>query len=280
MNVGAGQVFVNRSEHLRVLADRQRDWPQARYTLVQLGEPPLFDIAADGLVWRQGGGPFPADGIYLGQIDGTDSWAIPGSLANGSSLRSLGTQLGALDTAQATTAQALVGWHHNNPYCARCGAPTRATHLGWQRDCPAGHQFFPRTDPSVIVLITDGADQVLLARNCTWPTGRFSVLAGFVEAGESLAEAVHREIGEEVGLPVRQLVYLGSQPWPFPQSLMVAFRVCADPDLPIRCAPGEIAEARWVNRGAVRAALAGQTGDFSLPSAVSIAYRMLADWAD
>ena len=120
----------------------------------------------------------------------------------------------------------------------------------------SGHEDYPRTDPAVICLVHDGAERVLLARQPVWPEGRFSVLAGFVEAGESLEACVLREIHEEVGVPVREVSYLGSQAWPFPRSLMVGFQAVADADAPLRPAEGEIAEAMWVTRDELRAALA------------------------
>ncbi len=126
------------------------------------------------------------------------------------------------------------------------------------------------------------ADRVLLARQPVWPPQRYSVLAGFVEVGESLEACVRREIEEEVGVLVDRVRYLGSQPWPFPRSLMLGFSAVADPSVPLRPADGEIEEARWVHRDTVRAALESETGAVEgllLPPGVSIAYRMLRGWA-
>jgi NAD+ diphosphatase len=135
--------------------------------------------------------------------------------------------------------------------------------------------------------VHDGADRVLLARQPVWPAGRFSVLAGFVEAGESLEACVLREIHEEVGVVVRDVRYLGSQAWPFPRSLMVGFHALADPEAPLVPADGEIAEAKWVTRAEVREALGrgdwggepSQTRPLLLPGSISIARSMLDSWA-
>ena len=148
----------------------------------------------------------------------------------------------------------MLNWHDAARFCARDGSPTQPVHAGWHRVCEAhGHEEYPRTDPAVICLVHDGADRVLLARQPVWPEGRFSVLAGFVEAGESLEACVLREIHEEVGVRVRDVRYLGSQAWPFPRSLMVGFQAVADADAPLRPADGEIAEAMWVTRAELRA---------------------------
>jgi NAD+ diphosphatase len=163
---------------------------------------------------------------------------------------------------------------------------------GWHRVCEAsGHEEYPRTDPAVICLVHDGgsgdAARVLLARQPVWPEGRYSVLAGFVEAGESLEACVLREIHEEVGVRVHDVSYLGSQAWPFPRSLMIGFSALADPTDQLVLADGEIAEAMWVTRAELRRALdAGDWGarqqaerPLLLPGRVSIARSMLESWA-
>ena len=120
-----------------------------------------------------------------------------------------------------TTATALLTWHDAAGFCPRCGLPSVPSPAGWSRMCPRHHEDFPRTDPAVIVLVHDGVDSMVLARQPIWPIGRMSVLAGFVEAGESLEHTVAREVLEEVGVHVTDVSYLGSQPWPFPRSMMV-----------------------------------------------------------
>jgi NAD+ diphosphatase len=204
-------------------------------------------------------------------------------------LRMTGAILDGMGAGLFVTAVAVLNWHDTARYCARDGSPTRVGAAGWHRSCEAvGHEEYPRTDPAVICLVHDaGAGEsarVLLARQPVWPIGRFTVLAGFVEAGESLEGCVRREIHEEVGVHVRDVAYLGSQAWPFPRSLMLAFEAVADPDAPLAPADGEIAEAMWVTRADLRVALrAGDWGateaSLLLPGKVSIARSMLESWA-
>ena len=247
-----------------------------------------------GLRMLDGDAP-PADAVLLGEADGTAYWGVRGvpgpaeDPADWRDLRMVGAVLDPLGAGLLTTAVATLNWHDQARYCARDGSPTHPAQAGWHRHCAAaGHEEYPRTDPAVICLVHDGGDRVLLARQPMWPAGRFSVLAGFVEAGESLEACVVREIHEEVGVTVRDVQYLGSQAWPFPRSLMVGFAALADPDEPLVPADGEIAEAMWVERAELRAAL--RRGDWAggvapngrpllLPGRVSIARSMLESWA-
>jgi NAD+ diphosphatase len=147
---------------------------------------------------------------------------------------------------------------------------------GWSRLCPAdGSEHFPRTDPAVIMLVHDGADRCVLGRQASWPPGRYSILAGFVEPGESAEAAVAREVAEEVGLTVTDVRYAGSQPWPFPSSLMLGFTALAVGGRTLKMVDGELADARWVSREEIRR---GEV--VALPPPVSIAYRIIADWLD
>ncbi|MHB2022887.1 MAG: NAD(+) diphosphatase [Mycobacteriales bacterium] len=190
-------------------------------------------------------------------------------------LRDLGALLEPLQAELLVTAVALSNWHHTHPHCPRCGTLTSVTAGGWSRSCPTdGSQHFPRTDPAVIVLITDGADQALLGRRVGWPMGRYSTLAGFVEPGESAEAAVVREMAEEAGVRVGELNYLGSQPWPFPASLMLGFTACADPAQPPRAGDGELADVRWFTRAQLR------HGEALLPPPVSIAHWLITGWLD
>ncbi|WP_086826611.1 NAD(+) diphosphatase [Allokutzneria sp. NRRL B-24872] len=230
-------------------------------------------------------GEAPVDGaVFLGVQDDTAYWAVRGPGAEDwQDLRMCGALLSDTDAGLMTAAVGLLAWHDLSNFCARCGSPTEAVRAGWARRCTGcGHEEYPRTDPAVICLVHDGDSHVLLARQPVWPAERYSVLAGFVEVGESLEACVEREVGEEVGVAVRSVRYLGSQPWPFPRSLMVGFSALADRDAPLVLAEGEIEHAKWVHRDEVRAAFAagGAIPGLGLPGASSIAHRMLAAWAN
>lgn len=192
-------------------------------------------------------------------------------------LRTLATGLSDRDAGAFAEALALLNWHESHGNCPRCGTETTALDGGWTRRCPScGSQVFPRTDPAVIVLITDAADRILLGSNALWENNRYSLLAGFVEPGESLEAAVIREMYEESGLRVTDPVYLGSQPWPFPASLMCGFTARLADDQP---ASGllpdgeEILELRWLTRDELRAA-----DGIILPGPSSIARAMIEKW--
>ncbi|MFG3438948.1 NAD(+) diphosphatase [Nonomuraea sp. NPDC047897] len=191
-------------------------------------------------------------------------------------LRQVGGLLGDRDAGLLVYAVALEAWHATHEFCPRCGARTEVRAGGHIRVCPVdASQHFPRVDPAVIMLVRDENDRCLLARGPQWPQGRMSILAGFVEPGESLEHAVVREVAEEVGIAVVGPRYLGSQPWPFPRSLMLGFFADAvtttiTPDA------DEIAEARWFSRDDLAAALA--CGDVRLPPPVSIARRLIETW--
>ena len=184
--------------------------------------------------------------------------------------------LGDNEAAVATAAVALDQWHRLHTHCPRCGEHTRSAMSGWERRCPAdGTSHFPRTDPAVIVVINDADDRILLARQGTWPERRHSLVAGYVEPGETAEQAVAREVLEEVGIRVTDLEFLGSQPWPFPASLMLCYRARAL-DTDIRVDGVEIVEAAWWTRDGFAADVA--SGALLLPSGVSIARRAVEDW--
>lgn len=239
---------------------------------------PATDVSAD----------LAPDAVFLGIEGGQHLWTQRvGALAgNVSDLRTGGHQLTSTELSIVTSALAILNWHAGAGYSALDGAATTLTAAGWSRTSTStGHEEFPRTDPAVICLVHDGADRVLLARAPAWPERRFSVLAGFVEAGESLETCVAREIKEEVGIDVQNVTYLGSQPWPFPRSVMIGFSAVADPQQPLQFLDGEIAEAFWFDRDEVKAAL--ELGDWAsdsdsrllLPGSISIARGMLDAWA-
>ncbi|MGC5014774.1 NAD(+) diphosphatase [Streptosporangium sp. DT93] len=191
-------------------------------------------------------------------------------------LREIGALLGDLDAGLLVYAVALEAWHSTHEFCPRCGSRTEVRAGGHIRVCPEdGSQHFPRVDPAVIMLIHDDQDRCLLARGPQWPEGRLSVLAGFVEPGESLEHAVAREVAEEVGVRVVDARYMGSQPWPFPRSLMIGFFARATTTEFVLEAE-EIAEAHWFSRAELLAAL--ESGEVRLPSSLSIARRLIEAW--
>ncbi|MFC9514304.1 NAD(+) diphosphatase [Nocardiaceae bacterium NPDC056970] len=228
------------------------------------------------------------DAVFLGLHGTRHVWAVrvPAMTGELGDLRMLGHRLDESSAGLLTTAVALLNWHDHAGFSAIDGAVTEPTMAGWSRiSSSTGHEEFPRTDPAVICLVHDGGDRVLLARQPVWPPRMFSVLAGFVEAGESLETCVVREIREEVGVDVQDVRYLGSQPWPFPRSVMIGFSAVGDPAAPLEFADGEIAEAHWFTREQVRAAL--DAGDWTsrsdaellLPGSISIARVMIESWA-
>ncbi|MBO0831988.1 MAG: NAD(+) diphosphatase [Actinobacteria bacterium] len=191
-------------------------------------------------------------------------------------LREAGPLLSDRDAGLMTEAVALANWHETFTHCPRCGTPTDPMAAGHARKCPAdASEHFPRVDPAMIVLVTDPDDRALLARNAMWPERRVSILAGFVEAGESAEMAVAREVQEETGITVDAVTYLGSQPWPMPQSLMLGFRAVAT-KTEITVDADEIAEAHWYSRDDLRTAI--ESGNLRLPPPVSIAHRIIQSW--
>jgi len=218
------------------------------------------------------------DRLYLGTSGEQPFFAVAGPLprrlgARGLGLREVGALLDDRDAGLLVHAVGLVNWHATHPCCARCGAATRVTQGGAVRvceDCSAQH--FPRTDPAVIVLVTDGADRCLLGRQPSWPPGRYSTLAGFVEPGESAEAAVVREVGEESGVRCRDVTYRGSQPWPFPSSLMLGFRAVCAADACPEVGDGELEDVRWFTREEAR-----ELG-FTAEPRLSIAQELLAEW--
>jgi NAD+ diphosphatase len=192
-------------------------------------------------------------------------------------LREAAALLGDRDAGLFTHAVALANWHVSHTHCPRDGTPTVPIAAGHARRCPAdGSEHFPRIDPAVIMLITDPDDRCLLAHNSRWPERRVSVLAGFVEPGESAEQAVAREVAEETSITVGQVQYAGSQPWPMPQSLMLGFRAVASGPLDLQVDGEEIGSARWFSRDELRAAL--EAGEVLLPPPVSIAHQLIQSW--
>ena len=193
------------------------------------------------------------------------------------SLRMFGTELSARDQGLAVEAAAMANWHAVHGFSPRTGSATEVVTGGWVRRDPEGHEHFPRTDAAIIVGVTDADDRILLGSNAAWDADRYSLLAGFVEPGESLEDAVRREVWEESGVRVEEPEYLGSQPWPFPASLMVGFRARAVDGDPSTARPDgvEILDVRWFSRDDVRER-AGDT--LLLPGRTSIARAIIEEW--
>jgi NAD+ diphosphatase len=238
-----------------------------------------FLLGVDGAGVAYFGVAGPKGGLRAGPLPGPGSGPAPPPApgVRPAGLREAGPLLGDRDAGMFTEAVALANWHATHTHCPRDGTPTVPSSAGHSRRCPTdGSEHFPRVDPAVIMLVTDDQDRCLLARNQSWPPRRVSILAGFVEPGESVEQAVIREVGEETGLAVGQIHYVGSQPWPMPQSLMLGFRAHAAGAQQIRVDGEEIAEARWFTREQLRAAVPAQ--EVLLPPPVSIAHRIIESW--
>lgn len=226
--------------------------------------------------------------IWLGRDRGRAVFAcdVPAAVAEGvglppghvfGDLRRAAARLCPAEAELAAMARALALWHASHAFCARCGSPSDLAEAGWQRLCPAcGAHHFPRTDPVVIMLVTSG-EQVLLGRSYGWPDRMHSLLAGFVEPGETIEAAVRREVAEETGIPVGAVEYLASQPWPFPASLMIG---CAGRALGTRIVldPVELEAARWMGRAEAVGMLAGRHAEVAPPRPGSIARMLLEGW--
>lgn len=191
-------------------------------------------------------------------------------------LRELGAGLDVLEDGLAAEAVALAAWHAANERCPRCGEQTAVVLGGWVRHCPAeGVDLYPRTDPAVIMAVVDADDRLLLGHAAHWPDRRFSTLAGYVEPGEGLEQAVRREVAEETGVVVGDVLYRGSQPWPFPASLMLGFRARATTTA-VTVDGVEVTEARWFTRDGLAADV--DAGRVLLPGRQSIARALVEEW--
>ncbi|MBJ6982297.1 NAD(+) diphosphatase [Luteimonas sp. MC1572] len=277
---------LDRAEHLRDDAEAlARLWADGRVLVVdaegrawaddqgQLLAPPCTSL-----------GPMPADALFLG-LRGDEGWfAMPAASAvesgepPGVDLRTAAGQWPGFEATAFAQARAVLHWRARHRHCGACGTTLTFARAGWLGRCPGcALEHYPRTDPAVIVAVSDGA-RLLLGRSPAWPPRRYSVLAGFVEPGESLEQTVVREVFEESAVRVRACRYLGSQPWPFPSSLMLGFAADAEPDVP-RC-NDELEDARWFDRDEVGAALRGESGDdgLLLSPSISISRWLIEGW--
>lgn len=241
-------------------------------------------VAGDHLAWTTAAAAPTGDRLFLGVPPGSSTaayFAVMAELpaeaaARPGSLRDVGAQLDPVEAGLLAEAAALEQWHARHPYCPRCGAETVAAMGGHLRRCVAdGSEHYPRTDPAVIMLVVDDDDRALLAGQPAWPKGRKSTLAGYVDAGETLEQAVAREVFEEVGVTVDRIHYVASQPWPFPSSLMLAFTAHAT-STSINVDGAEISEARWFTRKELATALDDET--LRLPMRASVAYYLIDTW--
>lgn len=228
-----------------------------------------------------------AGAILLGHFHGTACFAVevdapePPAIedaAEFADLRMTGGLLPADEAGLLAYARAMVYWRQRHRYCGSCGAPAAPANAGHVMRCtnPAcGEDWFPRIDPAIIVLVADASgERALLGRQASWPQGRYSTIAGFVEPGESLEDAVAREVAEETGVEVAAVDYHSSQPWPFPSSLMVGFLATASEATGIALNDGELQDARWFTRAQIA------NGEVGLPPPTSISYRLIAEWYD
>jgi len=251
---------------------------KSRCPVVRLPSPAAYLLPVDR-------GPFagiePGELVLLGDYRGLAVFtaeveaANPPELGDGAEFADLRLAAALLPHEEAglvAYARAMISFRHRHRFCGSCGAPTQPQKSGRVMVCTqpsCGTEFFPRVDPAVIVLVTDG-DRALLGRQPGWPAGRYSTIAGFVEPGESLEDAVHREVLEETGIVTGAMSYQSSQPWPFPRSLMLGFRAEAR-STEIRIGDAELEDARWFHRDELR-------GGAMLPFPQSIAYRLIQEW--
>ncbi len=242
-----------------------------------------FPLAGDetALAWRPSADLRDSDGtrMFLGVRDGVAHFALQvgrdAAAEDWATLRGALPRLAAQDAGLAVHAVGLAEWLLAHRYCPRCGGQLEVGQAGHVLTCDAcGRQQFPRTDPAVIMLVTDG-ERALLGRQAAWPAGRYSTLAGFVEPGESLEDAVRREVAEEVGVTVGEVQYFGNQPWPMPASLMVGFFARAE-TTEIAVDEDEIEAARWFTRTQVHEE--AEAGDLQLPGGISISRSLVEAW--
>ena len=291
MNVATTIAFggsrLDRADHVRADPARLAALKNSSARLLRLeGLMPVLD--EDGaLQWGSlDEAGEDAELVFLGLIDGRGMFAaVPdvGDTAPAYAIRNVWQVLGQLSPADLATyggARSLVDWHARHRFCARCGNPTAITKGGWQRNCTrCDAQHFPRVDPVAIMLV-EHEGKLLLARQSHWPPRRYSALAGFIEPGETIEEAVAREVFEESGVQVRDVRFVANQPWPFPSQLMIGCHAYAEnTDLVIDTT--ELEEAHWFTRDEISAAMAGdESGRLLMPPSVAIAYQLMKWWLE
>lgn len=296
---------LDRATHLRAEAAAMLAHPAAAVLPLWRGKP-LMTPAPRRLIWLSpddaafdgaaeppaflgvdpGGAPrFARDVSHLGPPDdGAPRPFLDGETLDhgGGAFADLRAAMAALSPAEAgdaATAKGVLEWHRANPRCARCGAATEMEDAGWRRGCPAcGAKHFPRTDPVVIMLVLHEG-RALLGRQAAWPEGMHSLLAGFMEPGETIEEAVRRETFEEAGVRVGRVAYACSQPWPFPSSLMIGC-VAEALDDALKVDPTELEAALWAEKGEIAASLAGAPARFTAARPGAVARTLLEAWVE
>lgn len=287
--MGSEREIFDRAAELRTRVDvveRLRATPGTRVVVVRDGR---LRVVGDAVLRADADSVGQADWALLGRdLDGAPVLlaSVPAETESIDSapeetwlgLRDTGGRLGAHDTDLFVTAVALAAWLRDARFCPSCGTGLDLQLAGWARRCPAcASEHFPRTDPAVIVAVesADGG-RLLLGANANWRGRMHSCFAGFVEAGESIEDTVHRELAEEAGVRLRDIRYVASQAWPYPRSLMLGFRAVAV-DEQVEADGEEILEVRWLSRDEIRSSLAGE-GPVGLPGPASIARRLIEDW--
>jgi len=274
---------VDRAAHLRTDEKYLTSaWPKAE-VLIFANE--RFAATSNQLRFQKGselGSYQPETDYFLGVKDGeaffvrhlTTDQAVNIELKT---LREVGAFLPSRDIGLAVHAQGLANWHQKHPMCSQCGGKTVAASGGSIRKCLVDNsEHYPRTDGAIIVLVKDDKDRILLGRQKVWPKNRFSTFAGFVEPGESFEQCVEREVLEEAGVELTDINYLGSQPWPFPASLMIAFEAITNTPELARADGEEIEEIRWFSRQDMKAAITDKS--LILPLEISVARQMIKAW--
>ena len=273
---------VDRSAHLRSdEAYLQSSWPNA---LVLQFSSEKFASQSNQLAFVKGASLGEYDSqidYFLGVKDGENFFLRHLNdetlTSEFKSLRAIGSFLSPRDIGLAVHAQGLANWHSKHPRCSLCGGPTVVVLAGAVRRCPTDQsEHYPRTDSAIIVLIKNDKDQILLGRQKVWPKHRFSTFAGFVEPGESFEHCVIREVREEAGVELTKINYLGSQPWPFPASLMIAFEAITNTPELARPDGDEIEEIRWFSREDMKSAILDKS--LILPFEISVARQMINAW--